>query len=58
MKLEMNPQFEIAYRGKMFEVVAWEGKPGVKFEAAVRSPGVRMLIETEQDGKKGILMTK
>lgn len=58
MKLEMNPQFEIAYRGKMFEVVTWEGKPGIKFEAAVRSPGVRMLIETEQDDIRGILMTK
>lgn len=57
-KLEMKPNFEIAYRGKMFEVVTWEGKPGVKFEAAVRAPGVRLIIETEKDGMKALLMTK
>jgi ADP-ribose pyrophosphatase len=56
--LEMKPKFEIAYRGKMFEVVTWEGKPGVKFEAAVRAPGVRLLIETEKDGEKALLMTR
>ena len=42
----------------MFEIVTWEGKPGVKFEAAVRAPGVRLLIETEKDGMKALLMTK
>lgn len=57
-KLEMKPKFEVAYRGKMFEVVTWEGKPGVKFEAAVRAPGVRLIIETEKDGMKALLMTK
>jgi hypothetical protein len=57
-QLEMKPQFEIAYRGKMFEVVTWEGKPGVRFEAAVRAPGVRLIIETEKDGMKALLMTK
>lgn len=56
--LEMKPQFEIAYRGKMFEVVTWEGKPGVLFEAAVRAPGVRLLIETEKDDMKALLMTQ
>lgn len=57
-KLEMKPDFQIAYRGKMFEIVTWEGKPGVKFEAAVRAPGVRLIIETEKDGMKALLMTK
>ena len=57
-RLEMKPKFEIAYRGKMFEVVTWEGKPGVKFEAAVRAPGVRLIIETEKSGMKALLMTK
>ena len=57
-KLEMKPEFEVAYRGKMFEVVTWEGKPGVKFEAAVRAPGVRLIIETEKNGMKALLMTK
>ncbi len=56
--LEMKPKFEIAYRGKMFEVVTWEGKPGVIFETAVRAPGVRLLIETEKDGMKALLMTR
>ncbi len=56
--LEMKPNFEVAYRGKMFEIVTWEGKPGVQFEAAVRSPGVRLFIETEKDGKKALVMTK
>jgi 8-oxo-dGTP pyrophosphatase MutT (NUDIX family) len=56
--LEMKPNFETAYRGKMFEIVTWEGKPGVKFEAAVRAPGVRLIIETEKDGQKALLMTK
>lgn len=57
-KLEMKPKFEVAYRGRMFEIVEWEGKPGVVFEAAVRAPGVRLLIETEKDGMKALLMTK
>jgi ADP-ribose pyrophosphatase len=57
-KLEMKPKFEVAYRGNMFEVVTWEGKPGVTFEAAVRAPGVRLMIETEKDGMKALLMTR
>ncbi len=56
--LEMKPNFEVVYKGKMFEIVNWEGKPGVKFEAAVRAPGVRLLIETEKDGKVALRMTK
>ena len=56
--LETKPKFEVAYRGKMFEIVTWEGKPGVKFEAAVRAPGVRLLIETEKGGMKALLMTR
>jgi ADP-ribose pyrophosphatase len=56
--LEMKPKFEIVYRGKMFEIVTWEGKPGVKFEAAVRAPGVRLIIETEKDDLKALLMTR
>ena len=54
----MDPTFTVAYRGKMFEVVNWEGKPGITFEAAVRAPGVRLLIETVKDGQKAILMTR
>jgi len=57
-KLEMKPQFEIAYKGKMFEVVTWEGKPGLKFEAAVRAPGVRLIIETKKNGIQALLMTR
>lgn len=57
-KLETKPRFEVAYCGKMFEIVTWEGKPGIKFEAAVRAPGVRLIIETEKDGMKALLMTK
>jgi hypothetical protein len=53
-----KPKFEVVYRGKMFEIVNWEGKPGVTFEAAVRAPGVRLIIETEKDGLKALLMTK
>lgn len=56
--LQMKPQFEVVYRGKMFEVVRWEGKPGIQFEAALRAPGVRLLIETKKDGMKALLMTK
>lgn len=56
--LEMKPKFQVVYRGRMFEIVEWEGKPGVRFEAAVRAPGVRLLIETEKDGKKALLMTR
>lgn len=54
----MKPKFQVTYRGKMFEVVTWEGKPGVMFEAAVRAPGVRLLIETEKNGMKALLMTQ
>lgn len=57
-KLETKPKIDISYRGKMFEIVKWEGKPGVVFEAAVRAPGVRLLIEREKDGMKALLMTK
>jgi 8-oxo-dGTP pyrophosphatase MutT (NUDIX family) len=56
--LVLKPKFSIAYRGNMFEVVTWEGKPGVTFEAAVRAPGVRLIIETEKEGKKALLMTR
>ena len=57
-KLNLNPKFEVAYKGKIFEIVKWEGKPGVMFEAAVRAPGVRLVIECEKDGQKALLMTK
>ena len=56
--LNLNPKFEVVYKGKMFEVVTWEGKPGVMFEAAVRAPGTRLLIETIKNGHKALLMTK
>ncbi len=56
--LNMKPKFDIAYRGKMFEVVTWEGKPGVTFEAAVRAPGVRLIIEVDKENKKALLMTR
>ena len=57
-RLEMKPKFAVAYRGRMFEIVTWEGKPGVTFEVAVRAPGVRLLIETKKDGMKALLMTR
>ncbi len=52
------PSPTVVYRGKMFEIIHYEGKPGVTFEAAVRSPGVRLLIECDVGGSKGLLMTK
>jgi hypothetical protein len=55
---ETKSKIKIVYRGKMFEIVQWEGKPGVMFEAAVRAPGVRLLIETEKDEMKALLMTR
>lgn len=57
-KLNLNPKFEVAYKGQMFEIVKWEGKPGRMFEAAVRAPGVRLVIECEKEGQKALLMTK
>lgn len=54
----MPKNYEIKYQGKMFEIVHFEPKPGVKFETAVRAPGVRLLIENMKDGKLGLLMTK
>ena len=56
--LEMKKNMKVEYKGKMFEIVTWEGKPDVRFEAAVRAPGVRLIIETEKDGKKALLMTR
>lgn len=64
--LSLDPTFQVVYRGKMFEIVHFEGKPGITFEAAVRSPGVRLLIECDvpstgsgpSAGSKGLLMTK
>lgn len=56
-KFTSKPNFEVVYRGKMFEILEWEGKPGIKFEAAIRAPGVRLLIETEKNGMKALLMT-
>jgi 8-oxo-dGTP pyrophosphatase MutT (NUDIX family) len=47
----------IRYAGKMFNIIVWEGRPGVEFESAVRAPGVRLLIEIEKEGKKALLMT-
>lgn len=55
---ENKPGYTIAYKGKMFEIATWEGRPGVQFESAIRAPGVRILIETEKDGMKALLMTK
>ncbi len=56
--LALNPKFDVVYKGKMFEIITWEGKPGVIFEAAARSPGVRLLIECEKEGQKALLLTK
>lgn len=56
--VEMRPPQGVVFRGKMFEIIQWEGEPGVTFEAAVRAPGVRLLIETEKDGMKALVMTK
>lgn len=54
----MSPEFNTIYKGKIFQVVTWEGKKGIMFEAAVRSPGVRLLIETQKGNTKALLMTK
>ena len=54
----MRSKFKIDYRGKMFEVISWEGKPGIRYEAVARSPGVRLIIETEKDGVKALLMLR
>ncbi len=49
---------EIKYKGKMFEIVTFEAKPGIDYEVAVRSPGVRLLIEHKRGDEVGLLMTK
>ncbi len=56
--LNVSPTFTVVYHGKMFEIITWEGKPGVQFEAAARSPGVRLLIECEKDGQNALLLSK
>lgn len=56
--MNMQKESRILYTGKMFEVVQFEPKPGVIFETAVRAPGVRLLIEHEENGQKGLLMTR
>lgn len=58
MTNKTNSKVEVVYKGKMFEVIKWEGKPGVMFETAVRAPGVRLVIECDKDGQKALLMTK
>jgi hypothetical protein len=45
---------EVTYRGRIIEIVQFEGKPGVMFEKAVRAPGTRLIIETEKDGRKAL----
>lgn len=57
-KLNLKPDFNVVFRGRIFEIVHFEGKPGVTFEAAVRAPGTRLLIETEKDGIKALLMNR
>lgn len=56
--LDKLPGFEVMYRGKMFEIINFEGQSNIKFEVAVRAPGTRLIIETEKDGQKALLMTK
>lgn len=58
MQLNEFPGFEVVYKGKMFEVVHFEGKSNMKFEVAVRAPGTRLIIETIKEGQKALLMTK
>lgn len=48
----------IIFSGNMFKIVQWEGRPWVIFEAAVRAPGVRLLIVGEQSGVSGLWMTR
>lgn len=52
------PGFEVVYRGKMFEIIHFEGKSKIKFEVAVRAPGTRLIIETKKDDEIALLMTK
>lgn len=49
---------EVTYKGRIIQVVQFEGKSGVMFEKAVRAPGTRLIIETEKDGRKALLMTR
>ena len=56
--LALNPVFDVVYKGKIFEIIKWEGKPGIMFEAAARSPGVRLLIELQKDGEMALLMSR
>lgn len=53
-----NQDLKIVYKGKMFEVVTFSPKEGVVFETAVRAPGVRLLIEHEENGELGLIMTR
>jgi len=47
---------DVAYRGKLFELVHFEQDDGRVFEVARRAPGVRLIICDEANGK--ILLTK
>ncbi len=49
---------KIDYQGKMLQIISWEGSPGIRYEAAVRAPGVRILCEFVQDEVKKVLLTQ
>lgn len=50
---------KIDYKGKLLQIVSWEGEPGKRYEKAVRAPGVRVLAESlDTNGKKVIYLSK
>ncbi len=57
-KMEARNNFAVAHAGSIFETVNWEDGHGLKLEAVRRSPGARLMIETEKDGMKALLMTR
>lgn len=50
---------KIDYKGKLLQIVSWEGEPGKRYEKAVRAPGVRVLAESlDTNGDKIIYLSK
>ena len=49
---------KIDYQGKILQIISWEGAPGIRYESAVRAPGVRVLCEFVECGVKKVLLTR
>lgn len=56
MSEQLQPNSEIVFRGKLFEIVQNKQPNGQTFERAVRAPGVRLIIADKPNKK--VLLTK